>query len=156
MWITTVNISWRSYSLIAFDERVTFWLQHIWSLPCVCVRMVHYLHVGLRITITQLHTYTIQQTRTHKAVTLGVEAKKLLSRRRQSEYSCSGNKVVDVQKLFLWSQQIILQLCGRGVIYQDFFDQNFRNFIDFQPEFVCFSSILRYFSGFFYYFQDFS
>ena len=24
------------YSLIAFDERVTFWLQRIWSLPCAC------------------------------------------------------------------------------------------------------------------------
>ena len=29
----------------------------------------------------------MQQTRTHKAVTRRVEAKKLLSRRRQSEYS---------------------------------------------------------------------
>ena len=29
----------------------------------------------------------MQQTRTHKAVTQCVEAKKLLSRRRQSEYS---------------------------------------------------------------------
>ena len=26
----------RIYSLIAFDERVTFWLQHIRSLPCAC------------------------------------------------------------------------------------------------------------------------
>ena len=25
-----------SYSLIAFDERVTFWLQRIRSLPCAC------------------------------------------------------------------------------------------------------------------------
>ena len=24
------------YSLIAFDERVTFWLQRVWSLPCAC------------------------------------------------------------------------------------------------------------------------
>ena len=50
------------------------------------VRMLHYLRVGLRITITQSHTHTMQQTRMHKAVTLRVEAKKLLSRRRQSEY----------------------------------------------------------------------
>ena len=40
--------------------------------------------------------------------------------------------------------------------FRIFCDQNFRNFIDFQPDFVCFSPILRYFSGFFYYFQDFS
>ena len=50
------------------------------------VRMLHYLRVGLRITITQSHTHKMQQTRTHKAVTRRVEAKKLLSRRRQSEY----------------------------------------------------------------------
>ena len=24
------------YSLIAFDERVTFWFQGTWSLPCAC------------------------------------------------------------------------------------------------------------------------
>ena len=73
------------YSLIAFHERVTFWLQRVRSLP-FAVRMLHYLHVGLRITITQSHTHTMQQTRMHKAVTWRVEAKKLLSRRRQSEY----------------------------------------------------------------------
>ena len=49
--------------------------------------MLHYLRVGLRITITQSHTHTMQQTRTHKAVTRRIEAKKLLSHRRQSEYS---------------------------------------------------------------------
>ena len=48
--------------------------------------MLHYLLVGLRITITQSHTHTMQQTRAHKAVTRRVEAKKLLSRRRQLEY----------------------------------------------------------------------
>ena len=35
------------------------------------------------------HTHTMQQTHTHKAVTRRVEAKKLLSRRRHSEYSVS-------------------------------------------------------------------
>ena len=25
-----------NYSLIAFDERVTFWLQRVQSLPCAC------------------------------------------------------------------------------------------------------------------------
>ena len=33
--------------------------------------------------------------------------------------------------------------------FKIFCDQNFCNFIDFQPDFVCFSSILRYFSGHF-------
>ena len=51
--------------------------------------MLHYLHIGLRITITQSHTHTMQQTHTHKAVTRRVEAKKLLSRQRQSEYSAT-------------------------------------------------------------------
>ena len=50
--------------------------------------MLHYLRVGLGIIITQSHTHTMQQTRTHKAVTRCVEAKMLLSRRRQSKYSC--------------------------------------------------------------------
>ena len=75
------------YSLIAFAERVTFWL--IASGHClVRVRMLHYLHVGLRITITQSHTHSMQQTHTLKVVTQRVEAKKLLSRRRQSNYRC--------------------------------------------------------------------
>ena len=26
-----------TYSPIAFDERVTYWLQRFWSLPCACV-----------------------------------------------------------------------------------------------------------------------
>ena len=50
--------------------------------------MLHYLRVGSRITIAQSHTHTMQQTYTHKAVTGRVEVKMLLSRRRQSEYSC--------------------------------------------------------------------
>ena len=74
------------YSLIAFDERVTFWLQRVPSLLWR-VRMLHYLRVGSRITITQSHTHTMQQTHTHKAVTGRVETKKLLSRQRQSDYS---------------------------------------------------------------------
>ena len=53
--------------------------------------MLHYLCVGSRITITQSHTHTTQQTHKHKAVTARIEAKKLLSRQRQSEYSSSKN-----------------------------------------------------------------
>ena len=71
-----------AYSLIAFDERVTFGF----SVSCHCLVRVRMLRIGLRITIMQSHTHTMQQTLTHKAVTRRVEAKKLLSRRRQSEY----------------------------------------------------------------------
>ena len=49
--------------------------------------MLHYLRAGLRITITQSYTLTMQQTHRHKAVTRRIEAKKLLSCRRQSNYS---------------------------------------------------------------------
>ena len=48
-----------------------------------------------------------------------------------------------------WFENRLVSIMVRGVIYQDFCDQNFRNFIDFQPDFVCFSPILRYFSGIF-------
>ena len=47
--------------------------------------VVHYLHVGSRITITQSHTHAMQQTHTHKAVT-GQQSQKRDSRRRQSKY----------------------------------------------------------------------
>ena len=42
---------------------------------CVCVYMLHYLRVGLRITIMQSHTHTMQQMHMHKTVTGRVEAK---------------------------------------------------------------------------------
>ena len=32
------------YSLIAFDERVTFWLQHVRSLPCACSYVALFVH----------------------------------------------------------------------------------------------------------------
>ena len=47
--------------------------------------MCVYVALFARITITQSYTHTMQQT--HKAVTGSVEAKKLLSHRRQWEYS---------------------------------------------------------------------
>ena len=55
----------------------------------VRVRMLHYLHIG--ISITQSHTYTMQQRHTHKAVTGRVEAKKLLACQRHSEYRKCAN-----------------------------------------------------------------
>ena len=32
----------RYYTPIAFDERVTFWLQRAWSLPCACAFAAFY------------------------------------------------------------------------------------------------------------------
>ena len=37
-----------NYTPIAFDERGTLWLQRAGSLPCVCVRLLHCMHVRLR------------------------------------------------------------------------------------------------------------
>ena len=62
-----------SYSLIAFNKRVFGFNASGHCL--VHVRMLHYLHVGSRITITQSHAHTMQQTHTHKTVTGRVEAK---------------------------------------------------------------------------------
>ena len=65
------------YSLIAFDERVTFWLQRVRSLPCVCVyvalcvRRFAYNHYAIA------HAYNAANAHTHKTVTGHFEAKKL-------------------------------------------------------------------------------
>ena len=64
------------HSLTAYDERVTFWLQRVRSLTCAYV--VLFACRPMRITITQSHTHTMQQTHVHKAVTGCIEAKKLL------------------------------------------------------------------------------
>ena len=66
------------YTLIAFDERVTFWLQ----LSGQCL-----VRVRLLDGYTQAYAQIMQHTHTHKAETRRVEAKKLLSRRRQSKYN---------------------------------------------------------------------
>ena len=66
------------YSLIIFDERVIFGFNaHVHCLTRV--RMLLYLRVGLRITITLAHTQMMQQTRTHKAVAGHVKVNMLLS-----------------------------------------------------------------------------
>ena len=54
---------------ITFDERVTFWLQSVATSLCV------YVAFCSRITITQSHMHTRQQTDTHKAVTKHFETK---------------------------------------------------------------------------------
>ena len=48
------------------------------------VRLLHCMRVRLRIGYTRAYAQIMQHTHTHKAVTQGVEAKKLHSRRRQS------------------------------------------------------------------------
>ena len=66
----------------------------------VRVRMLHYLRVGSRIAIMQSQTHTMQQTHMHKAVNGRVEAKKLLSCQRQSEYIQSHFKLSRVRQRF--------------------------------------------------------
>ena len=77
----------QAYTPIAFDERVTFWLQCTRSLPCACAFAAYCMRVRLRNGYTRAYVQIMQHTHTHKAVTGRVEAKKLLSRRRQSNYS---------------------------------------------------------------------
>ena len=64
---------------IAFNERVTFWLQS--PLHClVRVRLLHCMHVQLRNGYTRAYVQIMQHTYTLKAVTRRVDVKKLLSR----------------------------------------------------------------------------
>ena len=74
------------YTPIAFDERVTFGF----NAPDHClvhVRLQHCMRVRLHNGYTQAYAQIMQHTHMHKAVTGRVEAKKLLSRRKQSNYS---------------------------------------------------------------------
>ena len=74
------------YSPIAFDQRVTFWLPLAQSLLCgVC--LLHCMRMRLRNAYTQAHAQIMQHTYKHKVLTGCVEAKTLLSRQRQSQYS---------------------------------------------------------------------
>ena len=52
------------YSPIAFDERVTFWLQCTGSLPCVCVFAALYVCL-IVMTIREPHAQIMQHTHTH-------------------------------------------------------------------------------------------
>ena len=54
------------------------------------------MRVRLRNGYTQAYAQKMQHTHTHKAVTGRVEAKNVLSRRRQSNYSGSSNSRVVV------------------------------------------------------------
>ena len=55
-----------------------------------CVRLLHRMRVRLRNGCTRAYAQIMQHMHTHMAVTGRVETKKLLSRRRQSNYSCGG------------------------------------------------------------------
>ena len=74
-----VAVKFDIYSLIAFDERVTFWLQLVGSLPCTCAyvalfaRRLAYNHYAI--------AHACNAANAHAQVSdLEVEAKKLLSR----------------------------------------------------------------------------
>ena len=80
----------QTYTLIAFDERVIFWLQRAGSLPCACVFAALYACAIAQWLYSSLYVQIMQHTNTHKAVTGRAEAKKLPSRRRQSNYRSCG------------------------------------------------------------------
>ena len=63
------------YSLIAFDERVSFWLQRARLLPLVCLCCIVCV-CDCVIVIREPHVQLMIHTHTHKAVTVSVEAKK--------------------------------------------------------------------------------
>ena len=60
----------------------------------VHVRLMHCMRVWLRNGYTQAYVQVMQHTHSHKAVAGRAEAKKLLSRRRQSNYN----------NIFLWPE----------------------------------------------------
>ena len=53
------------YTLNAFDERVTFWLQRAGSLPYACVFAALYVCVQVCIGYTQAYAQIMQHTHTH-------------------------------------------------------------------------------------------
>ena len=86
------------YSLIAFDERVIFWLQRVRSLPCACAyvalfaRRLAYNHYAIT------HAYNAANTHAQGSDPACWSQKVTLSRRRQSEYSvqlCIGRNRVN-------------------------------------------------------------
>ena len=77
------SVRW-CYTLIAFDDRITFWLQLVGSLPCACAhvalfaRRLEYNHYALAHACIAANAHAQGSDR-------AVEAKKLLPRWRQSE-----------------------------------------------------------------------
>ena len=91
-----------SYSLIAFDKRVTFWLQRVRSLPCECAyvslfaRRLAYNHYAIAHAYNAANAHSQDSDRARWS-------QKLLSRRRQSEYKylCIQNTLADILSLSL-------------------------------------------------------
>ena len=54
-----------TYSLIAFDQRVTFWFQRGWPLPCACAYVALYTR---RLMITIMHAHTNDATNANAQV----------------------------------------------------------------------------------------
>ena len=132
---------WLYYTLIAFDERVTFWLQRAWSLPCACVfaALCAIAYYGY----TQVYGQIMQHTHKHKAVTGCVEAKKLLSCRRQSNYSTdfSEKKKMKIMNLYIFASNrkgCIVMWMQQSRIFVCLFVFSFPRRCHFVLNFFCF------------------
>ena len=76
------------YTLIAFDERVTFWLQLVEALPCACAYVALFA-CRLGYNHYAIAQHAMQQTHTHKAVTGRLKEKSYSHvEGNQSIYSC--------------------------------------------------------------------
>ena len=78
-------LNWMHYTLIAFDERVTLTSTRSVTALCVCVCCMVCVCDCVMVIREPTHK-KMQHTHMHKAMTRRVEAKKLLSHRRQSNY----------------------------------------------------------------------
>ena len=75
---------------------------------CVRVRLLHCIRARLRINYTRAYAQIMQHMHTHKVVTRRVEPKKLLSRRRQSNYSRPLQNVLHTWSFVRITQGIIV------------------------------------------------
>ena len=110
IWATWKNIWHHMYGIFFIRVSSMLWLPSTRELtfgfnaPGHCLVhacLLHCMRVWLHNGYTQAYAQIMQHTHMHKAVTGCVEAKKLLSRRRQSNYSCPLNsnfKVFDLKK----------------------------------------------------------
>ena len=98
------SLSWQIifYSPIAFDERESLWLP---CLACVCVCSI-VCGGDCVMVIHEPNTQIMKHTHVHNAVNRRVEATKLLSRWRQSDYS--HHNMVTIL-LSLWYSPVLTQ-----------------------------------------------
>ena len=90
VWMLMLFIETICWSVLYSDclRRESNFLASTRQVTALCVRiLLHCMRVRLRNGYTQAYAQIMQHTHMHKAVTGRVEAKKLLSRRRQSNYS---------------------------------------------------------------------